>query len=513
MRNETLQANVTIDATGRTTLDVPLDVFLVGFPADLQPRVQDLLPALPVVPHYDDPVVGHGAILPLSPTVVFRVHALSPEFANRFEETLRMSSRDAAFLDANHAEAKLAAMLLDEGFAVSQRLPGLVYLSLATASFGDHAWLYEGELPAAENPYGYYSNVRVFGGKEPLLVVDTSARADPDPTYGSQGRAYEGPIASEDAQLADLLAEQSRSAATNLLYRHLYWPPSTAACNAITILYGIRTAAVQDGMPLDSDPRAAIHTDRLMTAFEHLTGRPVFVDLKVLMLPQDDAALDAVTRAWSSENYADTLTGLAGGAGVQQVPPVPWEVDNALLEVVGQWVDTNWNTAWVPHEGCEGYLAILIWGDGGDAPLTFGNGVYPTEATHRWMVASFGFAERYLPSVNPYAGNGLGLVDGVTSHEVGHIFGLHHPHSQYDGQEAWTFSKAIDVMSYPWTGATVEHGVFNAAAYARGRAGLAIQEAAAEGRLAPATDGIVAALAQWDWEAAAQAASALKEPT
>jgi hypothetical protein len=506
---EPVPANLAIGSDGTIGIHVPLDVVLVGFPGEVATALQAALPPLPVDQVYTHDQLGHQP-QPLAATVVYRVASMSEPVGARFIDGVRAGPDGLA--DANLAEAALAEALACDGFELSWDRPTLVFLHLGDDRVGDHSYVYTGE----EKPHGsipsWVPDVRVFGAAAPLLAMDVSAAADPDPTYGDQGRDYERPLRRDAPQLVPALAHAAVNATLQRFYPDLTHSIYIEPCSAFTLIYGIRASAAAG--PGTLDPVQQAHADRLVREFEALTHHPVFVDLQTVEFPADDPELDALTRALGMafvSQYPEYYTSLAGL--YEPVPPpanaVAQNAFGQAVQALGAWVESNWESRVVAHEGCAEYLGVIVWPDASEPPHDYGFSTTTTTGK-RWMLGSVGVYGRWTASGSPVYGRDPALgtydnVDSLVAHEFGHSIGLHHPHQDTNGgPDTYSFSKAMDTMSYPWAKRTAVFGVLDEVTIARGRAGFALQAAWEEGRLAtPAGQTALEALERWDWRAVA----------
>lgn len=467
---------------GVPEIQVPVDVVLVGFEAGvadelasrLEPervdhRAMSFLRVFPPDPENPQPPLSStGVGAPTVPVAQFRVHqapaALEAAFFDAVAEA-RVPGADGAIYDANAVEAFLAGTLPDHGLEVDPNRPALVLVHGNDVLPEDHAYRYT-------YPSGYLEPVRVFGERKPLLVADLSARPDPYVTSdpGPLGGIllpneppddYDRPIPASGDEAVEAAANAVVEATHFRLLQGSIYPVTTRPCHALTLVLGIRATGVTHALPTHAQALELVDVEGLEASFENLTGRDnVFVDLDVRMLPQDDPVLDAASRG-----------GLGGNDAVR------W------------WIDENWETYWVPHEGCEPYVSFLVFGDAVD-PISFGVGGYDTERSHR---ISFSVVDGRNLLTETYRGpaeetvhqrpdsrDGYDWVNLFYAHEAGHTVGQRHPHdiSTMEGSATdRSFSSVWSVMSYQTGDRVVDFGAVDRANYQRNRAGWLVQAA------------------------------------
>lgn len=401
---------------------------------------------------------------------------------------------EPGILDAVAADAWLAEALRDAGLLPDACCPGLVLLHMGTV--GEHGW-----RASFEN--GYIQPIRYFGERATYGVLDVSARPDPNghPMIVSPARPYAQPIPAGGAATVDALEAAARDAVRYRLLHTPIYPMATAPCHAVTLLLAIRATALTERLP--GSPRAedVTYVDLLRGHFENLTGgTPVHLDLKVLRLPQDDPALEVLTRG-------------------------------PVVNTVGvwQWVDANWEDYWVAHEGCEPYVSVMVVGDALE-PGGTGVGLYAGNWTHRISVSLIGegsrlFWNRTLPTSDEPEPGGARQVEHrpgwftyFWAHEAGHTFGMAHTqdYTREDGAgpSQLAFSTGLSAMGYEVQGPTSDFGAVDRATFARHRAGWAVFEARAAGLEAtPEFEDALLRLGARDWVGAWRALLPLLHPT
>ncbi|HLE47245.1 MAG TPA: hypothetical protein VI818_03025, partial [Candidatus Thermoplasmatota archaeon] len=241
------------------------------------------------------------------------------------------------------------------------------------------------------------------------------------------------------------------------------------------------------GMRPDKD---LLNVPQIKSAFERLTQGTVHVDAKVLVLPVDDPALDAIARG-----------------------------EFATMEVLRFWLYANWEKYWVAHEGCEPYVSFVMHGDVASVPTTIlGIGTYDESKSYRismsWVHESLRVI-RDPDSPVPDQARLLGdseynWVNFLFAHEIGHTIGMHHPfHSGWDAEGApdsnQRFENVWTVMGYDEDGRLIDFSTVDIANFQRSRVGYLLQRADVQGLGGSAawTQGVGAA-ETFDWLGASQ---------
>lgn len=519
-----------VAADGSLALDVPVDVVLVGFDAGtadlLRARLEpitvrhawsddwrDVPPNAsrpPHAPSFKDAFVP----LPAVPTARFRVHETSEAFAQRFLAAVasRPVPENASLLDANFAEDLLADELPGEGLALRTDAPSFVILHGRDVLPQRHAWRYT-------YPNGFLEPVRVFGERAPLVVLDASAIEDP---YAAERypesdafylalvggtlepvKRYDHPLASGGAGTADALAEAVADATQYRLLHGSAIPPSLAPCHAVSLVLAVRETSVADRLS-NVTAEKLVDADALDRGWERMVGEgTVHVDLRVIRLPQDDPALDALTRPG-----AGAYGGTRGG-----------------YDAARFWLHENWAGYWKAREGCEAYVSIVILGDASDPLGTGFSGIalYDASDGHRVSFSMVPDLHR-LFSEGPVAKSvgtedpeveAWGAASYLFSHETGHLMGPHHPHNNQrvdEGRvELRSFSSVWTPMSYQVGERSVEFGAIERANFLRNRAGIAAKAAHDAGLSdEPAFHDAMRLLAAQEWGAATELLLALR---
>lgn len=512
---EDLLARVRLLERGGFEVDAPVHVMLIGFPAGTAAAVQGKLGTAPIEHEYLDfarafppePAtlladVGGTLPEPVIPVAHYLVHDAAPELTEAFLAFAASADVEGAegILDANAAEDWLAGTLPAHGFPVDAATPALVVLH-GGETLGDHGW-------RTTFPAGWLEPVRAFGERTPLLVFDVSAREDPYVTTGPfavpvigvtppvatplppraiEREPYNYVVDAASPELADTLALLVEDAAHFRLLQSAIYPITTKPCHAVTLILAIRATSLAERAGYGAE--GLLDVEALTRAFENLVGEGrAFVDLKVLRLPLDDPVLEAV---------------------------IPRSAET--LDVFRWWLDENWDTYWMPHEGCEPYVSFLVSGDTTQQMGFSGIAMYGVQATHR---ISFSIVDDLRRIRWNHAGPGEEVVNDkpesidaydavmrLYAHETGHLMGQHHPHNVIrtdDGTPTTpAFSAVWSVMSYQNRERMADFGAIDRANHMRNRAGFVIQEAMHAGlEDAPEFRDAIAHLARYEWQEA-----------
>lgn len=501
-------ANVVIRPDGRVALDIPVQVVLVGFPSSMPPALASRLApqtfdheynSAPwsLDPEHPRPLPAWSQPpLPFLPTARYSVGALSPAGSAAVESATVAAAENPWQSDGNAVEEAIRSELVREGFVLRADLPMLVVVHRGEANMGHAGYVYRAES-------GWVENARFFGGLHPFLVLDVSAAPDPDATYGSQGRAYERPLAPVgEATLAALDLAIEDATRVRLLPDLSYSTPART-CQAVTVLLAVRATSGEGLLPMMGDPDETVDPARLRDTFAELTGGQVFVDLVRIDLPVDDPALDAIARAVSGTTMTWHVPGVSSGTS---------NVQNAVFELARTWIEVNWDRYHVPHEGCEPFLSVAIWGDVADSPYEYGFALHGEQSGHRFSFSSVGWMNRLAADPGPtpvtWRDPSRGFydpVDAIVAHETGHLLGLHHTH--HDPADAWSdvwaFGKTLSIMGYPWQEKTVQFGAIDRANFARNQASFALDAVRRAGDLAtPEAQEALGLLEAWRWNEA-----------
>lgn len=474
---------------GGFRMDVPVEVYFFGFdaatveavraklePVDVDHSASSSDRAFPPSPDAT-PLGGRTFRAPAQPRAVF--HAVDAPDADdaAFLDAAQAWRVDEGLLDANAAEAWLAARVEAlRGRPLDRQAPVFVVLHGGGDALGDHAWRYNFS-------HGWLDGVRIFGERLPLTAFDVSARPDPfvvaprrspealvfGTAFGfTQPAPYDWTLDATGDATVEALAQLTVDAANWRFLKGPLYPISTRPCHHVTLLLAVHATSLTETLPGWLRAKDAIDVDGLQSAFTNLTGDDVTVELKVLTLPQDDPALDALARG------AGTLAG---------------------LDALRWYLDENFGRFVTPQEGCEEYLSTLLWGDAAAYTVTGGIGVYDVQRGHR-LAFAFVNDEKRLEDL--YAGPGEQVVNTrnasrakwnwatmLYAHETGHILGQQHPqHVQRTKEGLGTkhsFEAVYSVMGYQQDDRTIDFGSVDHATWTMGRAGYAIAEAQALG--------------------------------
>lgn len=484
---------------GRLEVSVPTPVVLLGFPAAdalklgaaLTPHVVDhssmdlaqlLMPDLEEVqedgPVNSAPIVGGDqVVLPILPQAVYAVQAAPSAMEAEFGQALESARLDGEGYDANTIEDWLAAALPRFGFPLNPNAPSIVVVHLGRwGATGNHWWRIQGVT-------GLLDQVRVFGERHPLLVLDASAQADP---WNATDEDFASPV---ETSATETIAGFVREATEYRLLQGSIYPVAQAPCHAVTGIVGIRPTSLSESGLFMRPVEQALVQERVKQAFDHLTGTDVFFDLKVLELPLDDPQLDAITRG-----------------------------EFPLMEVLRGYLTVMWEQYHVDHPGCEEYLSVVVQNDAASVPGggILGIGTYDDSPGKRISMSWVHEAFRLLwDPESPIADAPLGCqaCDGkeylnwweyLLSHETGHLFGQRHPHditsSSSDSGSSDAFSSIWSSMSYQQDGRMIDFGAVDHNNWMRNRAAFALGAAADAGRVGtPEWERAMAAAGSLDW--------------
>lgn len=473
---------------GRVVVDVALPIVLVGLPNGTGAALSERLGGTLLVEHetynfafeFPPTVVGAagagGVPLALVPRAAFSVHEAPAGLAETLRGELAAAEEDGLW-SANQAEDRLAGLLPAAGLPLDPSAPTLVFLALGSPGY------------RYQQTTGYLEGVRVFGERHPLVALDVSAPADP---FVGSGPGYTSPLrgiaAQDPAEAAKVLAEAVEDAVNFRLLQGPIYPPTLRECHGVTLAIGVRAASA--AQLVEGDYADAVDTVVLDRAWTNATASDVEVDAVNFLLPLDDPGLDAALRAASS--------GAPGG-----------------LDALRQWAAMNWDSYWVPHEGCEAYVSFLIVGDAGDASL-FGIAMYDVAEGHRVSLGVVPDLTRLregtdgpLSPLNPLpeSRERPNWANFLFAHETGHLLGQRHPHdvSLAGGDAGFTFawSSVWSSMTYESADRLVDFGAVDQNNHLRNRAGEALQAVYASGGQ-PSTEALVL-LGDRQWDAATSA--------
>ncbi len=453
---------------GTVHMDVPVPVFLIGFEAAMASGLEDAL----------DPFTqSTGAAL--APTAVYEVHTPSAEWQAEFDAFIETASHpgnaaltgfDGAILDGNAIEEYLVEALP----GIHPVPEGITSLVVLDTGMREHAFHYAGDV-------GWREPVRLFGERYDFLVWDPHAAVDP-----WVGSAAQHHVPTSAATAAGIAAWVEQATAIRALQMPI-WAPTVEPCHAVTIILAVRGTTVTPAALGLQDWDETLDIDRLQATFENLTDDPVYVDLVVLHLPQDDPPLELVTR----ENNARTIT--------------------------ATYLDANFDAYHVPHEGCEPYLSLVVYGDladqrtssNGNAQMSINGRRISTSLVAenvRVMTETVGYNdvwdestnfERVGPGADPYE-----WFNWVVSHETGHLFSLPHPNYApgTGGFSDTGFASTWNVMGYQMRRIVTEMSHVDTHNMARNQAAYAVVHAAAEGIDQAVIDDALAAMSEYRWK-------------
>lgn len=499
-----LMGEVKLLEEGGFEMEVPIHVYLLGFEPDVAAALGASLEPTPIdhsdssmtrtfPPDPADPqppvLSGTSSRAPTQPIATFMVHDLDAAFDAAFLEAAKGWTTDSdGQYDANAAEAYLVEALAAQGIVLDRANPIFVIMHAGDA-LGAHGW-------RQTFSHGYIENVRIFGEREPITIFDVSAEEDPyvvtdsmsplaiafRTAFGpSPDQIYNHPIEASGEETLKVLHELTVHAAHYRFLKGPIYPISTKPCHHVTLLHAVHTTSATELAP--GFKKAADHVDapRLEGYFENLTGDEVTVELKVLALPQDDPALDALIR----------------GAG-----------SFATLDALRWYLDENFDKFVTAKEGCEEYLSLLIFGDAATVGAYGGIGTYDVQRSHRisFSIVSDASRARWDPAApGPLAlsdhSRVYDMVNLLYAHETGHLFGQHHPqHLGADLPANSAFEGVYSVMSYQQNDRNSDFGAVDFATWTRGRVGYTIRDAQALDLVGtPAFDAALAQLQQGRW--------------
>lgn len=495
-------------------IDQPVDVFVLGFEPGTASMLQSKLAPEEVAGAASDSVINFppsadgtlgGSVLPLPavPRAMYRVHEVPTETAAAFFADVNAKTLKGGSLDANAAEEFLAANLLPSGKAWAANRPSFAILHGQANLPDGHAWRYA-------YPSGWLEPVRAFGERYPFLVYDVSAKPDPYVTenrFSPEGvffrtvfgdnpvKPYNFPLAPGGDETVGHLTELVKDATHYRLLQPALFPVSTKACHHVTLVLGIHSTSLTEAADLGRQARTLVDVEAVRSSFTNLTGDDVTVDLKVLMLPQDDPALDALMRS--------------AGNGVFVAFP--------FMDATRAYLDQNWEKYVAKAPGCEEYLQVMLFADLATKSDFGGLGTYDVKADRRISFSIWpelgrirstweGPAKDQINTNDP-SQDIWNILNVLFAHEVGHTMGMHHPQhkTNLDGTSPQldTFQSVWSVMSYETDWRVHDFGDVDTANWLRNRAGYAIQAAQRAERTQAAEFALaLEALHGYDWAGA-----------
>lgn len=427
------------------------------------------------------PLGGETFPNPVLPTAVYDVQAAPTKLVEEFQAALAAAKLDGAIYDANAMEDFLAEALPRHGFTINANAPSLVVVHLEAFGVTGHGWKVQGDR-------GFMQPVRLFGARQPLLVLDPSAISDP---YAGTAEDYMNPVSADNDAV---IARYVREATEYRVLQGPIYPVAQAPCHAVTAIVGVKAASLSQ-LPVGvlRPFEEAFRPEVIKASFDHLTGTDVFFDVKILSLPVDDPALDAISRL--------------------EFPGV---------EVMRGYFTAMWESYHVDHPGCEEYLSALFIGDAAGVPGAgvLGIGTYDDNPGKRismsWVHDVFRFL---LDPESPGCAVGsmvfrpdycerkdyLNWWEYLLSHETGHIMGQRHPHdissNSSSSGSSNAFSSVWSSMSYQQDGRMIDFGVHDQTNWQRNRAGFALKIASEAGREGtPEWNAAMDAARQLDWQ-------------
>jgi len=468
----TRSASVEIDGDV-VRMDVSIPVFLLGFDSATQTQLQALLPPMLV-----------DANSGLLPTAIFDIQRPDAVWQAKFDAFLAttrldghadLTGFDGPVLDGNAIEAWLDTHLGD----IADVPDGLTSLVILNTGLSGHAYHYAGNV-------GWREPVRTFGEATSLLVWDP--HAEPDPWVGT-AEAHHVPVSKATPEL---IAEWTKRA---VAIRALHAPsrtPAIQSCHAVTVVLAVRnTALTPDLLGLQSW-EDTLDIPALEATYEKLVDDEVYFDLLVRQLPLEDPVLDVLTR----ENNARVVT--------------------------ATYLDLNFDSYHVAHEGCEPYLSLVVFGDlldqrtssNGNAQTSLINGRRISTSlvaeNVRIMSELVGYNEAWDEStsferVGPGA-DPLEWFNWVIAHETGHLFSLPHPNAGTGDGESYSdtgFASTWNAMGYQMRRIVTEMSMVDANNFARNQAAAAVLAATDDNARKAALE----AMADYRWKAAVRLAT------
>jgi hypothetical protein len=469
-------------------VEVPVPVVLIGFDDSVATALQEELTPASVDHDFldaDNTISDPGSLVgnpfplytnPALPEAVYQVRALPAAQAQAvldFILTTEVEGTDTTHYDGRMLEDHLAQLLQP-----NPDTPAFVILHGGDTLAAEHHWRYTYET-------GWLDRVRIFGGKEALVVLDASAQPDPyvvrtstspltpinQAVFGAPDppAAYNMPLERSGADVVEALAQAATDAAHFRLVQGPIYPVPVRECHTVLAYVGVRATALAHRLGM-SDPADNVDLATLEAGFENLTGGDVTVQLRVVQLPHEDPVLDAATR--NDLNY----------------------------DLFRTWADMNWGS-FFEDDGCEHYLSTLVYTD--SAENIHGIALMDVDRNRRISFSWVDDKTRLREEEGAPLG-GAPLLGGraasrevsrwgtfLLSHETGHLFGQTHPHNAIrdadtEGERApagftWAFSATWDAMSYQAMDRVADFGKVAQANHDRNRAGFAIGMAMAQG--------------------------------
>lgn len=427
-------------------MQLPQPLFLIGYEEDLTADLSTALRPL-------SQSVSSG----LAPTTVFEIYRPNAQWQAAFDAFLQEAKHpghaeqtgfSGEVLDGNAIEAYLASHLPE----VAAIPPGLNSLVVLDPGLRGHAYHYSGNV-------GWREPVRTFGEASPLLIWDPQAAVDP---WVGTAEPHHNPV---DAPSAELIADWAHRATSIRTVQEPIWPPTTLSCHAVTVVLAVRNTSLTPALFGLQSWEETLDIPLLEASFTALMQDPVSVDLVVVQLPLEDPVLDLLTR------------------------------ENNLRVPTATYLDLNFDSYHVAHEGCEPYLSLVVFGDlldqrtssNGNAQTSLINGRRISTSlvaeNVRLMSEVVGYNELWDEStsferVGPGA-DPLEWFNWVVAHETGHLFSLPHPNAgaaEGGSYSDTAFASTWSAMGYQMRRIVTEMSVIDANNVARNQAAYALLE-------------------------------------